>query len=184
MLRLRKPTEEALRALLPRHQQSRLAYPSVGATLTGAIPAGFHHEHHVIELGDAEVFDLAVRALKDWAPQRGAGLTVVADGSIAEGTTVVMGAPLPVGAAVVPCRVVGVVTGADEWGFAYGTLPGHPESGEERFTIRRQANRVSFDIEVFSRPAHPLARLGAPISRWLQRQTTRRYQAAMRAAVA
>jgi uncharacterized protein (UPF0548 family) len=183
MLRLRKPTEEDLRALLPRHQQARVGYPSVGGTLTGVIPARFHHEHHTIELGEADVFDRAVRALQDWAPQRGAGLTVVADGPIDQGTTVVMGAPLPVGAVVVPCRVVGIVDEDDAWGFAYGTLPGHPESGEERFTVRREGGGVSFDIEVFSRPAHPLARLGAPISRLLQRQTTRRYQAAMRAAV-
>ena len=32
-----------------------------------------------------------------------------------------------------PCRVVYVIDEPDIRGFAYGTLPGHPESGEERF---------------------------------------------------
>ena len=35
-----------------------------------------------------------------------------------------------------PCRVVYVVDEPDRRGFAYGTLPGHAESGEERFVVR------------------------------------------------
>jgi uncharacterized protein (UPF0548 family) len=31
----------------------------------------------------------------------------------------------------VPCRVVYVLDEPERRGFAYGTLPGHPESGEE-----------------------------------------------------
>ena len=35
-----------------------------------------------------------------------------------------------------PCRVVYVVDEPDRRGFAYGTLPGHAESGEELFLVR------------------------------------------------
>lgn len=34
-----------------------------------------------------------------------------------------------------PCRVVYTVTESRRRGFAYGTLPGHPECGEEAFVI-------------------------------------------------
>lgn len=36
-----------------------------------------------------------------------------------------------------PCQVVYVLDEPDRQGFAYGTLPGQPESGEEAFVIER-----------------------------------------------
>jgi uncharacterized protein (UPF0548 family) len=36
-----------------------------------------------------------------------------------------------------PVRVVAVVEDADRCGFAYGTLDGHPVSGEEAFVVHR-----------------------------------------------
>jgi uncharacterized protein (UPF0548 family) len=73
------------------------------------------------------------------------------------------------------CRIVYVV---DEegpikrFGFAYGTLAEHAESGEERFTIEwnRADDSVWYDISAFSRPSQTLARLGYPLSRLLQRK--------------
>ncbi|MFC6343752.1 DUF1990 domain-containing protein, partial [Nocardioides hankookensis] len=76
----------------------------------------------------------------------------------------------------VPCRVVYVVREPDRVGFAYGTLPGHPESGEERFEVARAADgTVTFEVTAFSRPATMLARLGGPIGRAVQDRITERY---------
>ena len=36
---------------------------------------------------------------------------------------------------VAPCRVIYKTDETDRFGFAYGTLPGHPESGEEAFHV-------------------------------------------------
>jgi uncharacterized protein (UPF0548 family) len=49
-------------------------------------------------------------------------------------------------------------------GFAYGTLPGHAESGEEWFLVEwdRTDGGVCYDILAFSRPQQILARLGYP----------------------
>lgn len=49
-------------------------------------------------------------------------------------------------------------------------LPGHVESGEERFLIEwdRTINQVFYDILAFSKPNHMLTRLGYPFVR--QRQ--------------
>ena len=57
------------------------------------------------------------------------------------------------------------------FGFAYGTLGEHAESGEERFTVEwdRASDKVWYDILAFSRPRHPLAKLAYPLSRSLQK---------------
>jgi uncharacterized protein (UPF0548 family) len=86
------------------------------------------------------------------------------------------------------CRIVYAV---DEmgpvcrFGFAYGTLPGHAESGEERFLVEwdRADDDVWYDIIAFSRPNHLLARLGYPLTRRTQKRFARDSAAAMRKAV-
>lgn len=65
-------------------------------------------------------------------------------------------------------------------GFAYGTLPGHPERGEEAFVVERAGIAATFSIVAFSRPAALAARLGGPIARGVQRRVTRAYLDALR----
>lgn len=74
-----------------------------------------------------------------------------------------------------PCRVVEVVDDPDRIGFAYGTLPGHPEAGLERFLVERRGTDVVFTVEATSRPAGRLARLGGPLTRRVQDAITSRY---------
>jgi len=75
-----------------------------------------------------------------------------------------------------PCRVVYVNSEADKAGFAYGTLPGHPESGEESFVLElRQDGTVTFTITALSRPATLLARFAGQIGRAVQGRITDRY---------
>jgi uncharacterized protein (UPF0548 family) len=71
------------------------------------------------------------------------------------------------------------------FGFAYGTLPGHAESGEERFTVawHEADGAVWYDILAFSRPQQLLARLGYPFARRLQKRFARGSAAAMQRAV-
>jgi len=67
------------------------------------------------------------------------------------------------------------------FGFAYGTLAGHAESGEERFTVEwnREDDSVWYEILAFSRPGQMLARLGYPLSRSLQKRFAEGSKAAM-----
>jgi hypothetical protein len=78
-------------------------------------------------------------------------LSVVADDPLVVGTNVAMSAPLPVGFVDVTCRVVAVIDEANRYGFAYGTLPVHPETGEEAFMIVRDDKRVR---SMFRRSLH------------------------------
>ena len=72
-------------------------------------------------------------------------------------------------------------TDGDEQGFAYGSLPGHPESGEESFLVTlRPDGDVVFTTRVFSRLASPLARLGGPVSRAVQAAALDRYVTSIR----
>ena len=87
----------------------------------------------------------------------------------------------------IACRIVYVI---DEqhpvrrFGFAYGTLPGHAESGEERFLVEMDENgAVWFDILAFSRSRHVLARIGNPIVRRLQKRFGRESAARMKSVV-
>jgi uncharacterized protein (UPF0548 family) len=83
---------------------------------------------------------------------------------------------------------VGGVSDADaeyRYGFAYGTLPGHVESGEERFLIEldHATDTVYFDILAFSRPRHLLVRLDRRRARAMQKRFASEAAAAMRDAV-
>jgi uncharacterized protein (UPF0548 family) len=89
------------------------------------------------------------------------------------------------------CRIVYVVDekgsngGICRFGFAYGTLPEHAESGEERFTVEwnHASEEVWYDIFAFSRPRHALPRIGYPLARSLQRKFAAGSKQAMRKAV-
>ena len=83
-------------------------------------------------------------------------------------------------------RIVYVVNEQSRYGFAYGTLQCHSEQGEERFLVEhdRATGEVWYDLYAFSKPKHPLAWLGYPISRYLQKRFARESLAAMKRATA
>ncbi|TFV63024.1 DUF1990 domain-containing protein [Geodermatophilus sp. DF01-2] len=160
-------------------------YPEVGATRDATLPTGYDHLERSAVVGSGrEAFERAVTAVFDWRAQRGVGLRVRATGPASEpGTVVVLTAGLTRPGYDIPCRVVWAQTTGDERGFAYGTLPGHPESGEEAFVVRlTPGDDVVFTLRVFARLASPLARLGGPVSTLVQRLATARYLTAIRRA--
>ncbi|WP_448625239.1 DUF1990 family protein [Geodermatophilus sp. URMC 64] len=168
---------------LDRLAAAPFTYAEVGATREGPLPPGYAHAERTAVVGEGRAaFDRAVAAVFDWRMQRGAGLRVRASGSPREaGTVVVLTAGFRRLGYDIPCRVVWARTDGDEQGFGYGTLPGHPESGEEAFVVTlRPDGAVVFTTRVFSRLASPLARLGGPVSRAVQAAALDRYVAAVR----
>ena len=161
-----------------------LSYAEVGATLATR-PDGYRHDDDTLTIGTGgAAFDRAVLGLREWRAHRGAGVRVEPpDAPIEVGTTVALALPLLGISTLAACRIVALVDDPDRFGFAYGTLAGHPERGEESFVIERDGDTVRFDISAFSREADPLARLGAPVARLVQRRVTRAYLAALRAFV-
>jgi uncharacterized protein (UPF0548 family) len=156
---------------------AELTYREVGAT-AGALPAGYHHFTRSLALGHGQqLFAGAGDAVRHWQAQLGAGLQVSASSSAAvEGAVVILGLGLGPLRLRAPCRVVCAVDEPRRRGFAYGTLAGHPESGEEAFMIEHHDDdSVSFRITAFSRPASRLAKIAGPLAVVVQRQITARY---------
>ncbi len=154
-----------------------LTYTEVGAT-SGVMPAGYRHLHRSSVIGvGRERFDEAAAQGMRWGMLRGAGLRVTATTEVAEVGSEVL---VHLGPVVAPCRVVYVVDEPDRSGFAYGTLPGHPESGEELFLVRYGPNGdVIAEVSAFSRHATWWSRLGAPLTLLVQRLVTNRYLQAL-----
>ena len=158
-----------------------LTYEEVGAT-AGTLPPGYRHVRAARELGvGVDVFDEATRRLLTWEVHRRAGLTVRATApQVQVGAVVVLGLGVGRLRVVAPCRVVRVVDEPRRRGFAYGTLPGHPERGEELFEVALQEDgRVRATITAFSRPATWWSRLGGPVGRRVQDLVTQRYLRAL-----
>ena len=106
-----------------------LTYAEVGATQFEPLPAGYQHLNVRHLVGDG-VFDPAADAVLTWQMHRGIPARVTAGaGRAAPGVRVTVG----VGPLRAPCEVVWVVRDDARAGFGYGTLPGHPEQGEESF---------------------------------------------------
>lgn len=174
-----------MQAIALQEEAASLTYDFRGATLRGERPPGYRHDDEVIALGTGdECWRRAVQALRDWSVHRGAGL-VVSDGAVVEpGAVVALAAPLPVGWVIAACRVVDVIDEANRFGFAYGTLPTHPETGEELFLLERgEDGTVVFRIIVLSRLAAPWTRVASPVARIIQSRATRRYLAAVQRTV-
>ncbi len=76
-----------------------------------------------------------------------------------------------------PVRVVYVVDEPKRHGFACGTLPGHPQSGEMSFVVEhRDDNTVWLVLRSFSRPGTGFYKLVAPILKLQQGRIFKRFQ--------
>lgn len=184
---IRRPTPETLVGLATRAARETPTYSATGATLSDdSLPAGYEHDDRAVRLGSTpDTFDSARTALQRWAAHRGAGLVLSEGATVEEGATVALAAPLPLVAFVTAtCRIVRVVDETDRYGFAYGTLPHHPEEGEEAFLVERTDADVRFRIIAFSRPNLWAARLARPLARRLQLRALDAYLGAMQRAVA
>src|SRR4029079_5953134 len=81
-------------------------------------------------------------------------------------------------------RIVYVTDEPRRFGFAYGTLPGHVEQGEERFLVElTEDDAVWYDIVAFSRPRHLLTKIGYPLVRQMQKRFGRESATALVRAV-
>ncbi len=189
MFSSRKPGEKQIGAFIESQSQLDFTYSSVGATRNSDAPSGFKVDHHRIQLGSGrETFDTARQALTEWQHFRFDWIELHRP-DVAPATDQTAGVlARALGLWVLnACRIVYVI---DEqkpqrrFGFAYGTLPEHAESGEERFQIEwHDDDSVWYDIYAFSRPNQFLARLGYPYVRRKQKQFAQESLTAMKAAV-
>ena len=190
MLSLRKPSADLIRRFLAVQANMPFSYAAVGATARTA-PPGFVVDRTRIKLGEGEpVFHSAKAALQRWEQFRLGWVEAWSPETPIQPGEVVAVMGWAIGLWWLnSCRIVYVVDESGpirRFGFAYGTLPGHVESGEERFLIEwdRADDSVWYDIMAFSRPNHILTRLGYPVVRRTQKRFGRDSAASMLRAVA
>lgn len=179
MFRPIAPSQARLAGALERAAPLELTYPEVGATVYGEHPEGYRHDvvRRFVPGGD---FERGVKAVSTWAGHHGAGaLMVPSVPSTKLGTAMAFGIRVFGLWFVAVCRIVGIVEEDDVYGIAYGTLPQHPERGEEIFLVRRLDDGLEFEVRSFSRPNSPLVRASGPIGRFLQRTMAKRYVEAL-----
>jgi uncharacterized protein (UPF0548 family) len=178
----RRPSAVSLDALIERLANEPVTYGDVGLSSLAVAPRGYVREHHEADL-DVPFAD-AREALARFATHRLSYLFVHPAGRRAElGQNVVVSARIGPLWSINPCRIVSLEETDERFRYAYGTLPGHSESGEESFTVERTAEgRVRAETVAIARPLDPLARLGEPIAHLVQRRIKIDYMRALREA--
>jgi len=174
----RRPSPAKLDDLLARVAKLPLSYPEVGMTRAVDVPAGYGREHQRVEL--AIEFAAAREAVIAFATHRLPYLFVhPTDARAVVGSDVLVVARVGPLWTTNPCRIVYVDDGPDRFTYAYGTLPGHSEHGEETFTVERTAGGVVAETIAYARPQDLLARIGAPLAHRFQARVKRDYMAAL-----
>ena len=190
VLLLAKPAPKSIDRFLVRQRNRTFSYREVGHSRRGA-PPGYQVDHNRLQIGEGRAaFARAVEAMRSWNTFNLGWLSAYPSSApIEPGTTIALRVRHFGLWSLHACRIVYTID--DEgpivrFGFAYGTLPEHAERGEERFTVEwhHDDGSVWYDIFAFSRPNHPLAQAGFPITRMLQKRFARDSKWAMARAAA
>jgi uncharacterized protein (UPF0548 family) len=180
MFFLTKPSRERVQRLIDFSRKAPFNYAEVGQS-RGPTPAGYASNHGRIRLGrGVATFNKAVEALRCWKMFDLGWVSLCwPEAEIEVGTTVAVLARHFGFWSLHPERIVFLVDDDDarmrRIGFAYGTLQGHGERGEETFIIEwlHADDSVWYDLRSFSRPGQLLTALGYPITRMLQKRFAR-----------
>ncbi len=180
-----EPSERQIKDFLAEQKDLPFSYKEVGAS-KNVVPENYPINHHRIQIGSGtEIFVRAKNALQSWAMYKLEWTRLYPpETPIAIGENIIVVVNHLFCWSMNPCRIIYVLeeSGAIErFGFAFGTLPGHSEEGEERFTVewRRDDNTVWYELLAFARPHHILAKIGSPFVRLLQYKFAKDSQAAM-----
>jgi uncharacterized protein (UPF0548 family) len=169
---LQRPSPHRVERFLRESAELPLSYSPVG--LASAPLAGYDADETIAILGRGDAcFERAKRALASWTQfDLGWGLLFPHAAPVDCGTTVAVMLRHLSFWSLNGCRVVygiGHRRDAPRFGYAYGTLTNHAETGEEIFEVSIDAaGDVRHRIKAVSRPRAPLARLGYPVVRRLQ----------------
>lgn len=184
MFLIRRPSPSAIDRFLEVSRELPLSYSPIG--LVGNASPGTRVGEHVVSIGHGQAdFDRAQSALRAWTHFAIGWVELFPRNAAIEVGTVVALLIRHVGCwSLNGARVVYQVGGGAAepgFGFAYGTLTNHAESGEELFEVfvDRATGTVMYRIRAVAWPQSALARIGQPIVRRLQARFRRDSAAAM-----
>lgn len=188
MFLIRRPSDHKIGDFLEQSGDLPLSYQPVG--IARESPAGFNADQTSTVIGHGrETFERAKIALAQWRHYEMGWVELFPRGASIQPGTVVAVLVHHLGFwSLNACRVVyGIGDRQSEasFGFAYGTLTNHAESGEEIFEvlIEPETEDVIYRIRAVSKPQAALARIGYPIARYFQERFRRDSTAALRRAI-
>ena len=191
MLFFSEPSEKQINRFLERASSLEFSYSELGATNSAMLPPLFTADRNRIQLGSGSLaWHRSIDALRRWEMFNIPWVRLCwPTAQIAEGSNVAVLAHRIGLFWLNACRIVYLIDEdgpTKRFGFAYGTLTKHAESGEERFLVEwnRETDAVSYDLLAFSRPNQFLSRVGYPLARRLQKEFAADSKAAMIRAVA
>lgn len=171
MISFHLPTGNQLFSFLEQQHSLPYTYAAIKQTAHETPVLHYDNDQLRVKIGHGEAtFQKAKIAIQSWQMfPRSWTRIFPANAPIQEGTTIAMNARFAGMWWRNSCRIVYVMDESNRFGFAYGTLPGHVESGEELFLVSKDANEeVWYEIKAFSKPRHWIAKLGYPLIRLLQ----------------
>ncbi len=169
MWSLRRPRDAQLASILAGVAARDVTYSEIGMSRPGGNTQGFHLEDHRAEI--AIDFATARERLAAFATHALPYMFVYPrDARVVLRRDVVVCARIAGAWSINPCRVVIVEDTPDRFAYAYGTLPGHAESGEEWFSVEQVGDRVVAETRAYAKMADIFARLAMPIARRVQRK--------------
>ena len=188
MFLMHKPSEQEVKAFISSQQGKPFSYSPAGITRNPP-QSGYNVDHNRVQLGSGLLcFTGAVTAVQKWKMFDLDWVRMFWDDTpIEPGSTVAVVVSHLGFWSMNACRIAYVVEESGErhrYGFAYGTLPGHAERGEESFTVEwnKQDETVWYDLLAVSKPG-TLATLGYAYARRLQKRFARESMEAMKRAV-
>ncbi len=182
MLTFFKPTDSQALAFIDQQRLLPFSYPAVEHTRSDAPLPGFDNDFNTQVMGQGDAaWEAAKEAIRRWKMFPGGWAYVTPQPlPIRKGEVVAMAARVLGIWWLNSCRIVYVIDNEHQFGFAYGTLPGHVECGEELFMVEKLADgSVRYVLKAFSKPRHWMARLGYPLARVYQKRFVRESKAAM-----
>lgn len=189
-----KPDEAAVRRFIESSRTAALSYPFAGMTRDADSRASggpeidaYNIDHNRVALGRGKtVWDTAKMAIRRWKMFDFPWVELFRhDTPITEGETVAILVSHLGFYSLNAARIVYTFDEPNRFGFAYGTLTDHGESGEERFSVEKDEDtgEVHYDLYAFSKPNQLMAYLGYPYTRTLQKRFASDSKAAMLRAV-
>jgi len=180
-----RPSTAKMQQFQQAQQQLSYSYPEQGTTAAKAFPKPYHHDRYRCYLGQGDdCWQAAKAALTHWQMFPKAW-TIIYPKNVPQAVGQDVSVMIQLGPIywLNGARVVYNYNEINRYGFAYGTLTSHAEKGEELFMLERnEKGEVFFVLEAFSLPQHPLAKLGAPFVRLLQKRFAKAAQAAIKEA--
>ena len=179
------PTKAKAQFWLNQVRKLPITYWERGATAWERMPQEFTHDAQRLQIGSGDAaWAAAKNAIRNWKMFPSDWIQLSDTPRIEMGQQVLVTARLLGFWWSNPARIVYTVAEDDKFGFAYGTLPGHLEQGEELFLVERdEQGNVFFTLRVMSRPQWWAAKLFKGFARRQQARFRKESYLSMKAAV-